>query len=48
MVRIPDVHCYGPGLIPGRGTEILQATQQKIFKCKKIKKKKKERMRDKS
>ena len=25
MVRIPGFHCCGPGSIPGRGTEILQA-----------------------
>ena len=27
VVRIPGFLCHGPGLIPGWGTEILQATQ---------------------
>lgn len=26
VVRIPDSHCYGPGSIPGQGTEIPKAT----------------------
>ena len=26
VVRTPCSHCYGPGLTPGQGTKILQAT----------------------
>ena len=29
MVRILDFHCYGPGSIPGQGSEILQAVKDK-------------------
>ena len=28
MVRILHIHCWGPGLIPGQGTKILQAAKQ--------------------
>ena len=40
VVRIPGLHSCGPGLIPGQGTEIPQATR-----CGQ-KKKKKKRERD--
>ena len=27
MIRIPGFHCFGPGSIPGLGTEIPQAAE---------------------
>ena len=38
VVRIWCFHCRGPGLIPDRGTEILQATRHSQKKKKKAKK----------
>ena len=38
VVRIPDSHCYGPGSIPGQGSEIPKATysQKKKKTTKKV------------
>ena len=38
VVRIPGIHCQGPGSVPGWGTEILQAVQHSWKKKKKKKK----------
>ena len=40
VVRIPGFHCYGPGSIPGQGTEILKALRYSQKKEKTEKKKK--------